>query len=1254
MPSFKSSGPTHLSIFVTDPDTGQPVTRLPLYAEVAVPRIVSTPPVNERFRQPLRAVLIDIDSTVTKTVEEAALQALGETVDEASRNQLATQEERVRELFHHIFKEVLIAADRERLRDIPAADLKPLIIAALRRVAAEMGLNLVPEVEDAGIIWADPLGVLTTDHVGYASFDLKRLRPEVQVMLAEAIEARRNDPNVVSKLAIWIYPYGYAGKFDAFSQARFAFDAVVARLPMKWNTLPPALINMGPRALQNPSLTDWRLSPTSFAASPKALVGEDGCEELVPTNLALQEFVLRQVVRLADRPPEFEVPPNFKVAYVDDYKVSWSPLGHSLGEILYSLPLAPGETVKLAVIDWSWDSLTKRDEKTKLTEDVLHQTHRDRTITETVKAGLQEMQRGSSLMGGKAHSGGATGGANLGVVGLGAAVGDTWSLGGSTASTQGSRHLAAENRQRLIDSFSQASSAQREINSTVVVQARQEEKQSIQTRTFSNYNHSHTLTILYYEVLRHFRVTVEWVRRRPAVLIARADRTWTAEVARKYRALLEPAVFDPRAKAGFDALEQLLLAETDDVINPKPAPPPVIQQRDWQITSFLFTVEVGEEETTNGVHIEARLTSGTIVPLLLDGNPNINKDELFNNDGTYPIPLTPQTPVKWGDLVGIDIYVSGDDNLDLPQIGIEGMGAFPKIVLRSFSGPQLSFIDADKRQTIGVNPAGPDVPVPPAPSKGKQRLTPDQNAALARLLEHLATFPEYYESVLYLSRPADDLAAELAAVPWSPGSNVLDHVDPTPLEVFGGYVAYPLAKGKKRVDDTLVVDIAAALNSNDPARRQAAVEELASMSEADHQTVMELLPLASAKSERLITLPTRGVFAEGKLGHCNVSEEIDNTRFWKWEEHPIPFEAPGINPVTPIQPQPQQVSATPTAFPQSLVNIVNPSPAPDPTGLGAALSLLGTPNIFRDMSGRQEVADLLKKLSDNSIAIAEAANKAREIQAKYGVELDKNQKELQGRVADAVAGVAGKTVEAQSRTEQAAADKKQDLDNDKAKLEAAKEHLPPAQQKPVRTEIAKKWTQAAKTIEIYFRFKHGLSKQILDGEFQVEIEGPTIEFLDILTSGGSAKAHIPKWATGDYGIGIKGRRTRLPHLVPATITVPKTGERESFDVALNKYIELKGLELSGNGKIKIDPATEHIVVNVSAVETSTEITQEIDYSREQGVHLQAEIGLGAKLKDIELGSVKIGGTSIDVGTNSNKYIIKLPFTYLTGGLEISQ
>lgn len=523
MSTFTPSLPAHLSLFITDPQTGRPVTRLPLFAEVAVPRVVQVPPVNKRYWEATQAALQDVDSTAGDAARDrvvtTALQALAETLDEASRNRLIGQPDQVRELFQFVFKSVLEESGHQQLADIPQSELKARIAAAVRQIAPKFDLGVVPELEDSGSVWTDPLGVLTTDHVGYASFDLKRLRPDVQLLLAEAIAARRSDPDAVSKLAIWVYPAGHPGRFDALSQARFAFDAVVARFSMPWNTLPANLINMGPQALQNPSLTDWRLSPASFAGSPKALLGENGCEELMPASLALQEFVLRQVVRLNEVPEDFGAPAGFKAAYVDDYKVSWFSLGHSLGEILYSLPLAPGETVKLAVIDWSWDNLSKRDETTKMTEELLHQTHRDRTISETVKAGLKEMQHGSSFMGGMASAAGASGGANLGIVGLGGAAGNTWSLGGSTASSEGSRDLAAENVQRLNDNFSQASSSQRELNSTVVIQARQEEKESIQTRTFSNYNHSHTLTVLYYEVLRHYRVTVEWVRRRRAVLV---------------------------------------------------------------------------------------------------------------------------------------------------------------------------------------------------------------------------------------------------------------------------------------------------------------------------------------------------------------------------------------------------------------------------------------------------------------------------------------------------------------------------------------------------------------------------------------------------------------------------------------------------------------------------------------------------------------------------------------------------------------
>src|SRR6185312_1040652 len=99
---------------------------------------------------------------------------------------------------------------------------------------------------------------------------------------------------------------------------------------------------------------------------------------------------------------------------------------------------------------------------------------------------------------------------------------------------------------------------QRELSSTVVVQARQEEKESIQTRTFTNYNHSHTLTILYYEVLRHYRVTVEWARRRTAVLLKIPARIAAFDAAKlnSCRFMLEPALLDATLKPAFNALEK--------------------------------------------------------------------------------------------------------------------------------------------------------------------------------------------------------------------------------------------------------------------------------------------------------------------------------------------------------------------------------------------------------------------------------------------------------------------------------------------------------------------------------------------------------------------------------------------------------------------------------------------------------------------------------------------------------------------------
>lgn len=1049
---------SRLSIFAVDPETGKPVSRLPIYAEVVVPRILP-PPHEDRYSRFILVGLLEIqpedDTNLLFYVRDIAEQAFAETIEVASRDSLYDDEDRQKagELFRRVFTTVLAVAGMDRITDIPLTDLKPLIAGALRQHAAEFGLEVVPEDGSTALIWANPLGILTTDHVGYASFDLTRLRPEVLQKLDEAIASARKDPDAALPVAVLVHPYGRATPFDALAQRRFTRDAVVAHIGVKESPLPPSLRNMGPRSLQNPGLTDWLLSPTSFSASPSTLVGESGCEELVPSNLALQEFIVRQVVRITDPSEELAVPAPYRAAYVDEYKVTWSALGHSLGEVLYSLPLAPGESVKLAVIDWSWDSLVRRDEQTKLTEDVIHQTHRDRTIAEVVRAGLSELQRGSSSISGSSISAGVTGGLNLGVVSIGAALSGAWSFGGATASSEGSRQLAAENVQRLSDSFAQASSAQRALQSTVVIQARQEEKESVQTRTFTNYNHSHTLTVLYYEVLRHYLVTVERVRRRAAVLvkippsIGQFDEATTI----KHRHVIEPALLDPSLKPGFAAIEKLLtlkadraargLSETEDTVFP--APP---YKGELEFDVFEFSVRTGNPKNKdnyndimlhgdgNTAHIFAILAGGHLIPLQRfeglgteGGATRAELEELlnFNAGGRFrnlqelstflawpvrwtdeAVPRLERFAIKWADLLGFLINV-GDDDWHMWSLGVSGYADQERIELlplkeydRHFGRHRGGGQDDFGNNTFMEGIARPPQGAAPEPILSPEKsLTPEERYQRRRLIDHIQGHLDYYNRVILMSTDSNAVAVQFESAPWGqPGTSLIDHAEPQPLDVFGSYVAYALAR-EKPDSPTRIVNLAAALGSNDPVRRQWAQDELNRMSDAERQAVLEEMALEAAKSERLMTLPTRGVFAEGKLGHCNVSEEIDNTRFWKWDEHPIPFEAPGINPVTPVTPSPQPVNVAPTTFPQPLVNIVNPTPAPDPTGLVAGLSLLGTPNIFRDMSGRQEVADLLKKLSDGAISTAEAANRAREIQAKHGEALDKQQKDLElGRI----------------------------------------------------------------------------------------------------------------------------------------------------------------------------------------------------------------------------------------------------------------
>jgi len=691
-----------------------------------------------------------------------------------------------------------------------------------------------------------------------------------------------------------------------------------------------------------------------------------------------------------------------------------------------------------------------------------------------------------------------------------------------------------------------------------------------------------------------------------------------------------------------------------------------------QFRYFTFHIKTGaiagESNNNKRIDISGTLEGEFGSRLLLGKDDNPAPDTKLNPPGSFIHPnllnfftsKPENSTVLWGSLFSITLTISTEGDgakLSLRFIKVFGHDTNGEIVELMHNNYELEpggelHITQKAALIIPIN--RPPLPAPP-PEVPIEEL--EDKARARELVDHLGYHDSFYNRVVLLQADPVALSKSFQAKPWFSGQTLAEHVDPIPLEVFGGYVAYPLAKQPLQItDQALIVELAASLNSSDPARQQWAQGKLDSLTEtlteAERADVVKNIALASSRSERLITLPTRGVFAEGKLGHCNISEEIDNTRFWKWEEHPIPIEAPGINPVTPIQPQPQQVNATPTAFPQPLVNIVNPSPAPDPTGLTAALSLLGTPNIFRDMSGRQEVADLLKKLSDNTIAIADAANRARGIQAKYG--------SAEGAVAPT--GDTGQTTGSRGSSSQTQGQQKtpeqKEVEVSKAALDVAKESLPPEKRKLVEDAAAKKLEKVASpglaAIDVIFDFSYELTGQSLDGEFSgAFINSNLTELIDQFQTDkgiGRSRVSLPP---GDYTVVLEGRRLGLPTYVPRTLTVPAVGDSAAFDIDVSGQFSGGGERLEGRDTIKVKQGVKGMRVQVVAKEEKKDTPIEIDTSKTQSIKAAAEFVISGVIQKVS-SSLGVSGEWEESKTNATKKTINVSYNRLLGGLTLTQ
>src|SRR5205085_6789515 len=110
-------------------------------------------------------------------------------------------------------------------------------------------------------------------------------------------------------------------------------------------------------------------------------------------------------------------PLEIGLGYVLGHTQTWANAGTHLGEIVHSLPLAPGQSKNVALVDWKRNLLASRGEDTVAREDLNALQIHTRALDEVTRAVAEEHQAGRTTT---ASATGVTAG---GAVAAGALVG---------------------------------------------------------------------------------------------------------------------------------------------------------------------------------------------------------------------------------------------------------------------------------------------------------------------------------------------------------------------------------------------------------------------------------------------------------------------------------------------------------------------------------------------------------------------------------------------------------------------------------------------------------------------------------------------------------------------------------------------------------------------------------------------------------------------------------------------------------------
>jgi hypothetical protein len=193
----------------------------------------------------------------------------------------------------------------------------------------------------------------------------------------------------------------------------------------------------------------------------------------------------------------------------------WKPVGLSLGDLVYSLPLAPGEQQRIAVFEQRQTLSTAEFEALDYDEQQHQRQQSDSSTQAAFNSAFAESVRGSSSFSTSADSSswGVAGGIGAAIgpvlvgIGAGGGGGSSSSSGSSSNSLDGSRNYVSTASSQAHNSVEREAAARRHAQRTGMRLATASDVEQVTTKVITNNNRAHALTMQYWEVLRHFEVS---------------------------------------------------------------------------------------------------------------------------------------------------------------------------------------------------------------------------------------------------------------------------------------------------------------------------------------------------------------------------------------------------------------------------------------------------------------------------------------------------------------------------------------------------------------------------------------------------------------------------------------------------------------------------------------------------------------------------------------------------------------------------